>query len=228
MPADLTTAAAWDAELRLIVGFVLGYVVILATPGPNMLAVAGIASLHGVRGAAPFCAGVALGAGALGAALLFAIGAAADAVRNWDAAARAVGALLLLCIAVAIARTRPPAVDEGTATGRIRPGAAAGCLAALGAGFCTAATNPTTGAFFASQFLGPLGGAAHGEAVTAVVTLIAVVATALAFFLTVAAVLSLPAPRRAALAWHRPIRVAAATALVLMAAATAWSCLSCG
>lgn len=223
MLADLATAAAWSGELRLIVGFLVGYVVVLATPGPNMLAVAGIAALRGVRGAVPFCAGVALGAGALGAMLLFAVGVAADAVRNWDAALRAFGALLLLCIAVVIARTQPPTEEASTAAGRSRPGATAGCLAALGAGFCTAATNPTTGAFFAAQFLGPLGGAAHGGAATAVVMLMGVVATALAFFLIVATVLSVPAARRAALAWHQSIRVTAAGALVLMAGATVWS-----
>ena len=92
MLAELTAAASGNAELSLIVGFLAGYLVILVTPGPNMLAVAGIASLQGVRGAAPFCAGVALGAGALGAALLLAIGAAADAVRIWEVAARMVGA----------------------------------------------------------------------------------------------------------------------------------------
>lgn len=228
MLAELTAAASGNAELSLIVGFLAGYLVILVTPGPNMLAVAGIASLQGVRGAAPFCAGVALGAGALGAALLLAIGAAADAVRTWEVAARMVGALLLLCVAVTVARKRPPSVEESSATGRIRQGAAAGSLAALGAGFSTAATNPTTGAFFAAQFLGPLGGAVHGAAATAAVTLVGVVATALAFFLTVATVLSLPAARRAALAWHRPIRVTAATALVVMAAATALPCLPVG
>ena len=102
MLAELTAAASGNAELSLIVGFLAGYLVILVTPGPNMLAVAGIASLQGVRGAAPFCAGIALGAGALGAALLLAIGAAADAVRTWEVAARMVGALLLLCVAVTV------------------------------------------------------------------------------------------------------------------------------
>jgi hypothetical protein len=44
-----------------------------------------------------------------------------------------------------------------------------------------------------------------------------VVTTALVVFLAVAAVLSLPAARRTALAWHRPIRPAAAATLIIMA-----------
>jgi hypothetical protein len=82
------------------------------------------------------------------------------------------------------------------------------------AAFCTAATNPLTGAFFAAQFLGPL---STSQGIRLLVPL-AVASTALGFFLLVANLFAQPSFRRAALGWHRPIRFAAAIALVLMAA----------
>jgi hypothetical protein len=66
-------------------------------------------------------------------------------------------------------------------------------MAAFGAGFCTAATNPLTAAFCA----------------------------ALGFALLVAVLLARPRFRAAALAWHRPIRLTAALSLALMALTTA-------
>ncbi|MFC7689215.1 hypothetical protein ACFQY5_05750 [Paeniroseomonas aquatica] len=74
-----------------------------------------------------------------------------------------------------------------------------------------------TAAFFAAQFLGPL--SAVGELRLLVPPSVA--AAALAFFLGVASLFAHPAFRQAVLAWHRPIRLAAAVALVLMAVSVA-------
>ena len=108
-----------------------------------------------------------------------------------------------------MARSRPP--DPATLRDR------AARTAEFGAAFCTAATNPLTAAFFAAQFLGPL--SAGGS--LRVMVPVSVATAALAFFLAVAGLFARPAFRGAALAWHRPIRLTAAIALVLMAVSVA-------
>ena len=206
--------AALGEQLRILAGFFLGYGVILATPGPNMLAIGGIAALHGFRGALPICFGIAAGAGALSAALLLLASLSeAAGMQGWDMAGRILGALLLLYVALTIARLEPP---EPKAGAEHRRGKAHGG-AAFGAGFCTAAANPLTGAFFTAQFIGPLRITQGG--MIAAITLLGVVAMALGFFLLVAALLAQPSARRAAVAWHRPIRLLAALALAFSAVA---------
>lgn len=188
--------------------FLLGYLVVLATPGPNLLVIGSVAALRGLRGTLPLCLGVALGASALSAAIAATIGAGAGNT-NWNNACRLVGAALLLWVAFSVARSRPPdpAALQQRAAGGIE----------FGAAFCTAATNPLTGAFLAAQFLGPL---STGQGLRLVVPL-AVAGTALGFFLLVASLFARPSFRGTALAWHRPIRFGAAIALVLMAVSVA-------
>ncbi len=189
------------ADWRSLADFVLAYMLVLATPGPNMLLVGAAAALRGVAGALPLCLGVALGAGALSAALLLAVSAAPDGAA-WEGAGRLLGAALLLWVAVSVARLRP--------TGDVRR--LGGRAADFAAGFCTAATNPISAAFFGAQFLGPLGGnAATGFAP------LSVAAAVLFFMVGIAVLLARPTCRRAALEWQRPIRLAAAVALALMA-----------
>jgi hypothetical protein len=108
-----------------------------------------------------------------------------------------------------VARSRPP--DQATLRGQ------AARTAEFGAAFCTAATNPLTAAFVAAQFLGPL---SAGGSLRVMVPL-SVATVALAYFLAVAGLFAHPAFRGAMLAWHRPIRVIAAVALVLMAVSIA-------
>ncbi|RYI99613.1 MAG: hypothetical protein EON47_16260, partial [Acetobacteraceae bacterium] len=67
LPGLESSARLWD--------FLLGYLVVLATPGPNLLVIGGVAAMRGMRGAVPLCLGVALGAGALSAAIAATIGA---------------------------------------------------------------------------------------------------------------------------------------------------------
>ena len=185
-------------------GFLLGYLVILATPGPNLLAIGSIAALHGLRAALPLCLGIALGAGALGGALVAAAGSIPDA-GSWTIAGRLLGVGLLLWVAAMVARGRPP--DPAAVASR------RAWTVEFGAAFCTAACNPLTAAFFAAQLLGPL--AAGGMARFAVPA--AIVGVALPFFLGVATLLARPLVRNAVLARHRPIRLAASAMLVLMA-----------
>lgn len=194
--------------------FLLGYVLVLATPGPNLLVIAGVAALRGLRGALPLCLGVALGAGTLNAVVAATLGALAGAgAAPWLEAGHWIGAGLLLWVAVSVARSRPP--DPAVVQRRATHGAE------FGAGFCTALTNPMTAAYFAAQFLGPL--AATGK--LRLLVPISVTTTAMVFFLGVAALLSHPACRGAALAWHRPIRLAASIMLVLMATSLAHAAL---
>lgn len=188
-----------------LVQFLLGYAVILATPGPNLLVIGSMAASQGLRGAVPLCLGVALGAGALSAFLLAAF-SSAPAGGSWQTAGRLLGILLLLWVAMKVALQRPGGADAEPSRGS--------ALAEFAAGFCTAVTNPLTAAFFAAQFLGPLssGGALR------VLAPVSVMAAALLFFLAVASLLARPFLRRATLAWHRPICLAASMVLVVMAA----------
>lgn len=43
--------------------FALGYLAVLAEPGPNMLAIDALAALRGFRGVLPVCCGIAAGVG---------------------------------------------------------------------------------------------------------------------------------------------------------------------
>ncbi len=124
---------------RNLADFLLAYLLVLATPGPNMLLV----------GAAAPEGGAGLGGGAAG---------------------RLLGAALLLWVEVSVAR-RPPLDARRLGRG--------GRAAGFAAGFCTAATNPVSAAFFAAQFLGPLGAGADGGS-AAVLAPLAIAAVVLA------------------------------------------------
>ena len=121
---------ASPADWRSLADFVLAYMVVLATPGPNMLLVGAAAALRGAAGALPLCIGVSLGAGALCGAVLLLVWLAPDGA-GLDRAGRPLGAALLLWGAVSVAR-RPPI--DASRLGRGGRAAAAG----FAAGFCTA------------------------------------------------------------------------------------------
>jgi hypothetical protein len=69
MAVETVCLSAQGPGVQELAKFFAGYVVVLATPGPNLLAVAGIAALRGLREVWSLCLGIALGAGALNAAL---------------------------------------------------------------------------------------------------------------------------------------------------------------
>jgi len=192
-----------SVDLARLAEFVGSYFVILATPGPNILAIGGMAALRGLRGALPICLGVALGAGSLGATLLVAFTLASG--DGWMRAGHLASAALLGWLAVSVARQQPP--EEGDRGIKVQG------MAAFGAGFFTALTNPLTAAFFAAQFLGPL----RDDEATTVVAPMIVASLVLVYSIGVAALLARPTFAAAARKWHRPIRLTAAAVLVLMA-----------
>jgi threonine/homoserine/homoserine lactone efflux protein len=191
--------------LQDLADFLAAYVVILATPGPNMLLVGGAAATSGIVGALPLCVGVSLGAGALCGALLVIVRWMPE-IPQWEGAYRVLGGALLLWVAVSVLRQQMP----GSVAHYPRRGAT------LIVGFCTAATNPVTAAFFTAQFLGPLSASPAAPMAPG-----AIGAVAMSFMVVVAVLLARPACRALALAWHRPIRITAALILMLMAFSTA-------
>ncbi len=141
-----------DVTLQTIAGFAVSYAGILAIPGPNMLAIGGIAALRGRRAALPFCVGMAFGAGLLALMLHQALSLSAT-VRGVEQSERAAGALLLALMALQLLRRRAPVGEPG----QVRQGREGPVLVAFSAGLCIAATNPLTGAFFLSRRLARAG-----------------------------------------------------------------------
>jgi threonine/homoserine/homoserine lactone efflux protein len=135
MPLDAATLSSHQ-----MAAFTLGYVLVLFTPGPNFIVLAGVALMRGFRGSIPICFGV-----ALGSVLLAALAAlAADTLPAggpWDAIGRGLGGLLLLYIAWRLLSAGPPSPTAAPVRGD------------FALGFGTALFNPITGAYFAGQFL---------------------------------------------------------------------------
>jgi threonine/homoserine/homoserine lactone efflux protein len=179
--------------------FVLGYAAVLAVPGPNMLALGGLAALRGFRAAVPISLGIAIGATALAACISAA--SIATAAPPWRTAAAFVGAALLLGVAAFVMRLRP---DAPAPQRRRAP------IAEFGAGFCTAVTNPITSGYFAAEF----GSSLQDCAIAA---LAAIPVVALVMCLSLSRVLTALWARRIVRAWHRPIRLGTAAVLVAMA-----------
>jgi threonine/homoserine/homoserine lactone efflux protein len=205
-----------DLTLKTIMGFALSYAGILAIPGPNMLAIGGIAALRGRRAALPFCIGMAIGAGLL-ALVLHQTLSLSTPLRGVELPGRAAGALLLALMALQLLRQRAP-VDEPGQAGQGR--GEGPVFVAFGAGLCIAATNPLTGAFFLSQFLGMT---AQLSSPAQTIVLLLVPLEALGIALLAASLLGSARARRAARAWHRPIRLLAAGALLALAARSFYS-----
>ena len=202
-------SAAETLGATLLLGkFALGYLAVLAAPGPNMLAVGALAALRGFRAVLPFCLGVAIGAMVLAAALQLAFGALAERAHVAEAA-RAIGGILLLLVALRIALCPRPARSTAAA----RTGPAGEWLLAVLAGLCTAATNPITAGYFAAQVLGPLAALPIRWATIPLVGLLA-----LGFGLLVAGIFAQPAARHLALRHHRAACLASGAALAGLAA----------
>lgn len=194
-----------------LAGFLLGYLVILATPGPNMFAVGSIAALQGLRGALPMVAGIASGTGALAAALVLTLRDVADS-RQAMTVIQAAAALLLLRVALAMARCP----SAGPRRLPRRPG-----LGAFLAGFWTAASNPVTAAYVAAGLLPVL----HRHAALPWMGATAILlffGMALGFWLLLAALLARPTLRRVVEVRQRPVRLACAVAVAAMALPMLW------
>lgn len=179
-----------------LAGYLMTYVLLLATPGPNTLATGGFAALHGFTATLPFAMGIGLGA-AIQAFVLFVGPGLLPGGESWEVIGRILSAVLLAAMGWRISRaakrfcgdTRSPA--EGPAGRRTD----------LAVGFGTSSTNPMTGMFFAAQFIGPAGDLPW---LPALALILATAALALTNSLAVAAVFS-----------HAVIRLRIASALPL-------------
>src|SRR4030095_11320667 len=192
----------------VVTAFAVGYAAVLLAPGPNLFAIGAIAALKGLRAAIPLCAGIAVGASMLAVGICTAVSfGSSPAIEQFG---RVVSVALLLFVAVRILLRQPPRID-------VRKDAAAevsarDAVALFLAGVSTAATNPITAAFFASHFLGAL-----PDKLARAMVLGLVPCLSLLVGLTLCFVLSRPLVRRTAVAWHRPVRFAAAAVLAGMA-----------
>ncbi len=132
-----------------ITQFLVGYMLVLASPGPNMLAVGGFAALHGFRATLPLAFGIGLGTCLL-ASTLYGLAGLVPQSAGWEAVGHAAAAGLLAALGLRVASTQVPADECGGAAARA-------ARADVATGFMTALTNPLTAGFFAAQFLGPVG-----------------------------------------------------------------------
>ncbi|WP_149539948.1 LysE family transporter [Siccirubricoccus phaeus] len=200
-------------DLARLAGFLGSYLLVLLTPGPNMLAVGCLAAARGLRGALPLCLGIALGAGSLAALLLAATETLAQQTTSLTPL-RLLGAGMLLVVALRLLRGRrlpeagPPAPPQ---------------LGSLVAGYFVALGNPLTAGFFAGQFLALP--AAPGSPALKPALVLAAAATAFTVFLALALLLSGARARRLAAAWAGRVRLAAACGLGAAAVAMAWDAL---
>jgi threonine/homoserine/homoserine lactone efflux protein len=203
----------------VLLGILGGYLLILAVPGPNMLAVGCLAALRGLRGTLPMIAGTALGTTTLALALLLLLlGDAGRRAAELAPVGRGVAAMMLLCLA-AVLHPPPGALGAAPALAARRRIDRHG-IAAFLAGFWTAASNPITAAYFAAKFLGLAAGARPAAAGTLLLPGVAVLA--FAYWLAVAALLARPSVQRRLRAHHRALRLVAAAALAAMAAPMIW------
>ena len=137
---------AMNVMLTPLCQFAMGYAVILAVPGPNVLTLGALAALRGMRSAVPVCLGMATGASLLAGSIAMANGIAPHS--SLTHLVQALGAAAVVFIAYRL-MTRGPRPSTP-------PSAAPLPLAEFSMGFCTAATNPITAGYFAVQFAGPM------------------------------------------------------------------------
>src|SRR5689334_10343874 len=159
--------------------FILGYIAILAVPGPNLLAPGGLAAVRGFQAAVPFALGAASGATALAAVTGATVAIAERA--SWLFAVRGAGSLLLIVVALRILQS-----NTRCDTSRRRSDAP---LIELGTGFVTAIGNPVTMAYFTAEYANvqlPSSGSVN------VAMLTAVPLTSGVFYLGISALLASP------------------------------------
>ena len=158
--------------------FMLGYLLIMASPGPNMVAIGTIAALEGLASALPMITGIAFGVGVL-ASFVLAVSELMQ-VESLSPALQFLAGLMLLAVAWAVSRSRNFAQTEGAAN----PRRSSQGLALFLAGFTTAASNPITIAYFAAALV-PISRAMvaeGGSSPTIVIIIIIVIAAALFWF----------------------------------------------
>lgn len=196
---------ALDPGAAILAPILLGYVLVALTPGPNMLVVANVAAMRGLRATLPHCLGTGCGV-ALLAVIAFVAAVAPQPGSATDWILRGGSAVLLLRAAWQIARLAPaPEGDRGKAR-RVR----------FSSGFQIALFNPYTFGYFTAAAMAAASDQTRPAALAPWLALGAGITAALIAIL-VAAVFGQGAARRALQAFHQPVRLA--VALLLCSAA---------
>jgi threonine/homoserine/homoserine lactone efflux protein len=193
-----------------LVAFLLGYLLIMVSPGPNMVAIGTVAALEGLASALPMVAGIASGVGGL-ASLVLAVGELMH-VEALSPALQFLAGSMLLTVAWAISRTRSFARPRSAGHTR-RAGRS---LAMFLAGFSTAASNPITIAYFAAALV-PIGRTTAAEGGSSLAIVAAIAAAAALFWLACAALMARPAMRGIVERREGPIRIVAAVFIAAIA-----------
>jgi threonine/homoserine/homoserine lactone efflux protein len=188
----------------------LGYLLIMASPGPNMVAIGTIAALEGLASALPMIAGIACGAGSL-ASFVLAVSELMQ-VETLSPALQFLAGLMLLTVAWAVSRTRNVAQTEGVANPR-RGGQG---LALFLAGFSTAASNPITIAYFAAALV-PISRVTVAEGGSSPTIVIIIVIAAALFWFACAVLMARPTMRGFVKKREGVIRTLAAALIAVIA-----------
>jgi threonine/homoserine/homoserine lactone efflux protein len=190
--------------------FMLGYLLILASPGPNMVAIGTIAALEGLASALPMITGIAFGVGVL-ASFVLAVSELMQ-VETLSPALQFLAGLMLLTVAWAVSRTRNVAQTEGVANPR-RGGQG---LALFLAGFSTAASNPITIAYFAAALV-PISRVTVAEGGSSPTIVIIIVIAAALFWFACAVLMARPTMRGFVKKREGVIRTLAAALIAVIA-----------
>jgi threonine/homoserine/homoserine lactone efflux protein len=193
-----------------IAAFLLGYLLIMASPGPNMVAIGTVAALEGLACALPMVAGIASGVGGL-ASLVLAVGELMH-LEALSPSLQFLAGAMLLAIAWTISRSRSFARTDGAG----HPRRAGKGLAMFFAGFSTAASNPITIAYFAAALV-PIGRTTAAEGGSSFGIVFAVAGSAALFWLACAALMARPSIRGVVERRERPIRIVAAILIASIA-----------
>jgi threonine/homoserine/homoserine lactone efflux protein len=168
--------------------FMLGYLLIMASPGPNMVAIGTIAALEGLASALPMITGIAFGVGVL-ASLVLAVSELMQ-LETLSPALQFLAGGMLLTVAWAISRTRNFAQPEGAGSAR----RSSQGLALFLAGFTTAASNPITIAYFAAALV-PISRATVAEGGSSPTIIVIIVIAAALFWFACAVLMARPTMR---------------------------------
>jgi threonine/homoserine/homoserine lactone efflux protein len=190
--------------------FMLGYLLIMASPGPNMVAIGTIAALEGLASALPMITGIAFGVGVL-ASFVLAVSELMQ-VETLSPALQFLAGLMLLAVAWAVSRTRNFAQTEGAAN----PRRSSQGLALFLAGFTTAASNPITIAYFAAGLV-PISRATVAEGGSSPTIVIIIVIAAALFWFACAVLMARPTMRGFVRKREGRIRAVAATLIAVIA-----------
>ncbi|MCA3277328.1 MAG: LysE family transporter [Roseomonas sp.] len=169
--------------------FMLGYLLIMASPGPNMVAIGTVAALEGLTIALPMIIGIAFGVGGL-ASFVLAVSELMQ-VETLSPALQFSAGGMLLTVAWVISRTRNFAGNQAVSP-PLRPSQG---LALFLAGFSTAASNPVTIAYFAAALV-PIGRITALEGKSNLAIILIITGAAALFWTLCAALMARPTMRR--------------------------------